>query len=115
HALASLPVTMSRVTSPKSKAESRKPISARRLIQHRAELVQLAREVVGMIPHKKATVVRLVGVRDAADDLVVEILDRFVSRKTAARDHPKFDTGAAPRLHDPAAIEVELGIQNERE
>ena len=78
-------------------------------------LVQLAREVVGMIPHKKAAVVRLVGVREAADDLVVEILDRFVSRKTAARNHPKFDARAAQRLHDAGAIEIELGIQNERE
>src|SRR5207302_173467 len=91
-ALGFRPVTLSCVQARSRKSEAGS--LSRCLVQYRAELVQFAREVVGMIPHKKAAVVRLVGVRDAADDLVVEILDRFVSRKTAARDHPKFDTGA---------------------
>ena len=68
-----------------------------------------------MVADKEPALVRRLRVVDVAHDVVVEKLDRCVSREAAAGDHPELDVGASKRVHHARAIEIHRRVQDDRE
>src|SRR5687767_5135867 len=78
-------------------------------------MVQLRCDITWMIAHEKSALMRSRCIGDAADDVIVEVLDRGVKREAAAGNHPELDTGLSKRVHDARAVDVVRRVENERE